>query len=70
MFRDAYDQAQLGLPTKNCSRSFDANCQDGAESVSFSLLSIMPANTLIMYNNDQIACELPHLPHHKSLTLC
>jgi len=43
---------------RNCWISVDANFHGGAGRLSLSLIPIKVANTLIMYCNNQIACEL------------
>ena len=55
--------------TKNCWRSVDTHFQDGAGSVSLSLLPIKDGNTSIMCIHYQIGFWLPDFQDLKSLTL-
>jgi len=55
---------------KNCWQCIDAHFHDRARSVSLSVLPLKEANTLIMYNNDQVTFQLPDLQDQKLLTLC
>jgi len=54
----------------NRGSSADAHCDDGAGSVSLSLLPKMVANTVMMYSNDQIPSKLHDIQNPYSMTLC
>jgi len=62
LFIDVCDQAPHRLPTNNRWRAIEAHFPDGAGSVLLALLPIKGANTWIVYNNNQISCEIPDIP--------